>query len=244
MAWAMSSAELPRWFGSEPWLISAKNFADAIPKSCSKGDRLTYRRRVSGKIPPECLINLSHSLQWRHNGNDSVSNHQPHNCLLNRLFRRRSKKTSKLRVTGLCAGNSPHKWPVTRKMFPFDDVIVLSSVLFVPFICGMYNRNHVHLFHETPSTFHIVLELITEVSQQNHCIIYILAEQGLSERRLYIRNVVAHWLRPCLAINRKRAVSTSHCKPTLPNLSFTSGTGGTTSVDKIESMDTLSFQWK
>ena len=28
-------------------------------------------------------------------------------CLLNRLFRRRSKKTSKLRVTGLCVGNSP-----------------------------------------------------------------------------------------------------------------------------------------
>ena len=27
--------------------------------------------------------------------------------LLNRLFRRRSKKTSKLRVTGLCAGKSP-----------------------------------------------------------------------------------------------------------------------------------------
>ena len=40
-------------------------------------------------------------------GRDSVSNHQPHDCLLNRLFRRRSKKTSKLRVTGLCAGNSP-----------------------------------------------------------------------------------------------------------------------------------------
>ena len=49
----------------------------------------------------------SKSLQWRHNGRDDVSNHQPHDCLLNRLFRRRSKKTSKLRVTGLCAGNSP-----------------------------------------------------------------------------------------------------------------------------------------
>ena len=61
---------------------------------------------------------------WRHNGRGSVSNHQPHDCLLNRLFRRRSKKTSKLRVTGLCVGNSPHKWPVTRKMFPFDDVIM------------------------------------------------------------------------------------------------------------------------
>ena len=46
-------------------------------------------------------------LFWRHNGRDGVSNHQPHDCLLNRLFRRRSKKTSKLRVTGLCAGNSP-----------------------------------------------------------------------------------------------------------------------------------------
>ena len=47
------------------------------------------------------------SLQWRHNGADSVSNYQPHDCFLNRLFRRRSKKTSKLRLTGLCAGNSP-----------------------------------------------------------------------------------------------------------------------------------------
>ena len=46
-------------------------------------------------------------LRWRHNGRDSVSNHQPHDCLLNRLFRRRSKKTSKLRVTGLCERNSP-----------------------------------------------------------------------------------------------------------------------------------------
>ena len=43
-------------------------------------------------------------LRWRHNGRDNVSNHQPHDCLLNRLFRPRSKKTSKLRVTGLCVG--------------------------------------------------------------------------------------------------------------------------------------------
>ena len=47
------------------------------------------------------------ALQWRHDGHDSISNHQPHDCLLNRLFRRRSTKTSKLSVTGLCAGNSP-----------------------------------------------------------------------------------------------------------------------------------------
>ena len=47
------------------------------------------------------------SWQWRHNGHEGVSNPQPHDCLLNCLYRRRSKKTSKLRVTGLCAGNSP-----------------------------------------------------------------------------------------------------------------------------------------
>ena len=45
------------------------------------------------------------ALRWRHNDHAGVSNHQPHCCLLNRLFRRKSKKTSKLRVTGLCAGN-------------------------------------------------------------------------------------------------------------------------------------------
>ena len=74
-------------------------------------------------------------LRWRYNERDSVSNHQPHDCLLNRLFRHRSKKTSKLHVTGLCVGNSPgtvnspHKWPVTRKMFPFDDVIMISCLV-------------------------------------------------------------------------------------------------------------------
>ena len=70
------------------------------------------------------------TLHWRHNDHGGVSNHQPDGCLTNRWFRRRSKKTSKLRVTDHCAGNSPgpvnspHKGPVTRKIFPFDDVIM------------------------------------------------------------------------------------------------------------------------
>ena len=54
----------------------------------------------------QCRIQLN-TLQWRHNGRDGVSNHQPQHCLLNLLFRRRSKVTSKLRDTGLSAGNSP-----------------------------------------------------------------------------------------------------------------------------------------
>ena len=51
--------------------------------------------------------NCDIALPWRHNERDGVSNHQPHDCLLNRLFSCRSKKTSKLCVTGLCEGNSP-----------------------------------------------------------------------------------------------------------------------------------------
>ena len=70
---------------------------------------------------------------WRYNGRRGVSNHQLFDCLLNRLFRRRSKKTSKLRVIGLCEGNSPvtgefpAQSPVTRKMFPFDDVTMIRK---------------------------------------------------------------------------------------------------------------------
>ena len=97
---------------------------------------LTFEYIISpwkSSVYPGMMWNVLASLLWRHNGRDGVSNHQPDDCLLNRLFRRRSKKTSKLRVTGLCAGNSPvtvefpHKWAVTRKMFPFDDVIMISN---------------------------------------------------------------------------------------------------------------------
>ena len=61
------------------------------------------------------------SLRWRHNGLDSVSNHQPPGCLLNRLFRRKSKKTSKLRVTGLCAGNSPGTGEFSAQMASYAE---------------------------------------------------------------------------------------------------------------------------
>ena len=52
-------------------------------------------------------VSSIHSITlWRHNERHGISNHQPHDCLLNCLFRRRSKKTSNLHVTGLCEGNS------------------------------------------------------------------------------------------------------------------------------------------
>ena len=69
------------------------------------------RKLSEWQLPMQLVMKISsewpHSLQWRHNKQDGVSNHQAHDCLLNCLFRHISKKTPKLRVTGLCAGNSP-----------------------------------------------------------------------------------------------------------------------------------------
>ena len=57
--------------------------------------------------PHICVCVCHYSLLWHHNGCDGVSNRQPYHCLLKRLFWHRSKKISKLRVIGLCVGNSP-----------------------------------------------------------------------------------------------------------------------------------------
>ena len=67
-----------------------------------------------------CLTS-TRALRWRHNDHAGVSNHQPPGCLLNRLFRRKSKKTSKLRVTGLCAGNSPGTGEFSAQMASYAE---------------------------------------------------------------------------------------------------------------------------
>ena len=64
------------------------------------------RSRIHSKTPKTFGV-VRKPLQWRLNERNGVSNHQRLDCLLSRLFRRRSKKTSKLRLTGLCGGNSP-----------------------------------------------------------------------------------------------------------------------------------------
>ena len=58
----------------------------------------------------------TNTLQWCHNEHGGVSNHQRIDCLLKRLFRRRSMKTSKLRVTALWEGNPSvtGEFPVQR----------------------------------------------------------------------------------------------------------------------------------
>ena len=86
---------------------------------CLGGDELTKYNQTSHRwvfwpnLLKSTLLNKSLkavtgvTLQWLHNERDCVTNHQSHDCLLNRLFRRWSKKTSKLWATGFCVGNSP-----------------------------------------------------------------------------------------------------------------------------------------
>ena len=84
---------------SVPWLHSHNHVT--CNQEVKKNNNANHARATASIW--DCLI----ALQWRHNGHDGLSNHQPSHCLLNRLLRHRSKNTSKLRVTGLCSGNSP-----------------------------------------------------------------------------------------------------------------------------------------
>ena len=69
------------------------------------------------------------TLQCCHNERDGISNHQPHDCLLNRSGADQRKYQSSLSlafVRGIHRWpvNSPHKGPVMQKMFPFDDLFM------------------------------------------------------------------------------------------------------------------------
>ena len=123
------------------------------------------------------------SLRWRHNGRDGVSNHQPHDFLLNRLFRRRSKKHQSFVSLAFVAGihrrpvNSPHKWPVTRKIFPFHDVI-------------MFCINHCI---RVSITFLCIIKNIVGIRLSEH---FVIAFYG-SSKRLYTRKF-EFWLLNCI----------------------------------------------
>ena len=79
-------------------------------------------------------LRIMYSLQWRHNESDCVTNNRHYDYLLNRFFRRRSKKTFKLVSPAFVRGihlwtlDSPHKGPIMGKYFNlmtslcYDDV--------------------------------------------------------------------------------------------------------------------------
>ena len=102
------------------------------------------------------------TLQWRSNERDGVWNHQPHDCLFNRWFRHRWKKTSKLPVTGLREGNSQVtcEFPTQRASnaenvliwWRHHEILITAfclDVLWIPsgFVCLIYKKTLVTLRH-------------------------------------------------------------------------------------------------
>ena len=100
--WSNKFGPLSRYWLRWPYELCNKKYG-------LRNDVFLNRQTLAADSPAwqDAIASAAMSLQWRHNGHDGVINHQPHDCLLNRLFKYRSKKTSKLCVTGLCAGNSP-----------------------------------------------------------------------------------------------------------------------------------------
>ena len=74
---------------------------------CLNRNNLAHFINITVVAKEEKVYIIWNALQWRHNGRDGVSNHRRLDCLLNCVFRPRSRKKSKLRVNGLCEGNSP-----------------------------------------------------------------------------------------------------------------------------------------
>ena len=128
------------WSWDMPTYSLCSNSHMALAWAVNALKRINYTCRLNEDNPMA-------SLQWRHNERYCVSNHRHLDCLLNRLFRRRSTKTSKFRVIDFSRGihiwpvNSPHKRPVTRKMLPFDEVIV---ILYHPALIGHLIGHQAH----------------------------------------------------------------------------------------------------
>ena len=128
------SCDTLRWRHNEHDSVSNHQPHDCLRKLYSGADHrkhkssesLVFVRGIQDLTPWSC-----ETLRWRHNEHDSVSNHQPHDCL-RKLYsgadhRKHKSSESLVFVRGIHRGpvNSPHKRPVTRKMFPFDDVIMM-----------------------------------------------------------------------------------------------------------------------
>ena len=89
------------------------------------------------------IIGHNDSLQWHHNKSDDVSIHRCLQCLLNYFSGAEQRKHQSsatlalVRVIQRWPANSPHKGPVTRKMFPFKTPSCICLPPTVPYQCYM-----------------------------------------------------------------------------------------------------------
>ena len=99
-------------------------------------------------------LQLPYTLHSRQNERDGVSNLWPLECLFNRLFRSRSKKTSKLCVTGLCEGNSPPTGEFPAQRVSNGENVSISwrhhvqSDMFLPYQWWKWPHNYKSIWSE------------------------------------------------------------------------------------------------
>ena len=151
------------------------------------------------------------ALHWHHNEHDSIFNHWQLDCLLDRLFRHRSKKTSQSRITGLCEGNSlkTGEFPTQRASNEENISIWWShhgpsynSILCVWKCVRKYLQNGSHFF----SSFNLInsqniphISLSSKATQTSMCIV------GRPEKTDHFimelnRNYLTHWGRDILIV--------------------------------------------
>ena len=147
-------------------------------------------------------------LQWRHNKCDGVSNYRRLDCLLNGLFRCRSKKTSKLRVTGLCEGNSPvtgefpaqrasnaenvsiwwrhHEGTIGHMGYP-PKLIWNHSISFALILIQLSNyvkfvQYHCHALCKTPKHLTVEINVMDKNLQDGFSLWCVCGENGISQQ--------------------------------------------------------------
>ena len=130
--------QIARWF---PWAPRWRKRQGLTSRQRDQHGNQSLRKIVlSAWALYMCLIidGAAGVLLWCHNGRDGFSDHQHHNCLvclLNRYSsadqRKHQSSASLAFVRGIQRWpvNSPQKGPVTRKMLPFDDVIMHSVLV-------------------------------------------------------------------------------------------------------------------
>ena len=127
------------WCATSRFFIESKLVSlISIPDRHAEYDNCFWRRPRSHPAPTQSGSDHSRrgisTLQWRHNERNGVSITSPtivQSTVYSGAVQRKHQSFASLAfVQGIHRWpvNSPHKGPVTRKMFPFDDVIMSWAV--------------------------------------------------------------------------------------------------------------------
>ena len=102
---------------------------------------------------------IKSSLQWRHNEHNGVSNHQPQDCLFNRLFERRSKQMDSQEIFSFDYYVTSMQWEMTENTPGIDTTHSFSH-------CAMLRKmdsgssNHHRLFERRSILSHCHLRAV------------------------------------------------------------------------------------